>query len=96
MPVAVLKEVGNDPFGSHLDGLLGMSFLARFKVTLTQGGVELRAILILVSRWRETSHEAFLGAPVVACHYLADKAMSAFMSAIGGKADMAKTGRHVA
>ena len=49
-----------------------------------------------VSRWRETSHEAFLGAPVVACQYLADKAMSAFMSAIGGKADMAKPGRHVA
>ena len=28
--------------------------------------------------------------------HLADKAMSAFMSAIGGKADMAETGRHVA
>ena len=44
VPVAVLKEGGNDPFGGRLDGLLGMSFLARFKVTLTQGGVELRAI----------------------------------------------------
>ena len=44
VPVAVLKEGGSDPFGSRLDGLLRMSFLARFKVTLTQSGVELRAI----------------------------------------------------
>ena len=33
-----------DPFGGRLDGLLGMSFLARFKVTITQSGMELKAI----------------------------------------------------
>jgi aspartyl protease family protein len=43
VPVAVLRGDA-DPFGSRLDGLLGMSFLARFKLTLSQGGLELAAI----------------------------------------------------
>jgi clan AA aspartic protease (TIGR02281 family) len=33
-----------DPFGNRLDGLLGMSFLARFNVRLSQNGIELTAI----------------------------------------------------
>jgi clan AA aspartic protease (TIGR02281 family) len=33
-----------DPFGGRLDGLLGMSFLARFNVRLSQSGIELTAI----------------------------------------------------
>jgi aspartyl protease family protein len=41
--VAVIRGAV-DPFGGRLDGLLGMSFLARFKVTLTQSGLELKAI----------------------------------------------------
>ncbi len=34
----------NDPFGRHLDGLLGMSFLARFNLKTSQDGIELAAI----------------------------------------------------
>ena len=41
--VAVIRGAV-DPFGTRLDGLLGMSFLARFKVTITQSGLELKAI----------------------------------------------------
>jgi clan AA aspartic protease (TIGR02281 family) len=33
-----------DPFGAQLDGLLGMSFLARFKVSLSPNAIELAAI----------------------------------------------------
>src|SRR5579884_939063 len=36
----------NDPFGRHLDGLLGMSFLARFNLKTSQDGIELAAILL--------------------------------------------------
>jgi len=43
VPVAVIRG-HNDPFGGRLDGLLGMSFLARFKVTLSQDGIDLAAI----------------------------------------------------
>jgi aspartyl protease family protein len=42
--VAVAVIRGNDPFGGHLDGLLGMSFLARFNLRLSQDGIELTAI----------------------------------------------------
>jgi len=41
--VAVIHGSG-DPFGSHLDGLLGMSFLARFNLRLSQDGIELTPI----------------------------------------------------
>ncbi len=41
--VAVIRG-SNDPFGGHLDGLLGMSFLARFNLRLSQDGIELTAI----------------------------------------------------
>lgn len=40
--VAVLDKT-SDPFGG-VDGLLGMSFLARFKITLSQSGGEITAI----------------------------------------------------
>jgi tetratricopeptide (TPR) repeat protein len=40
--IAVIKD-SKDPFDG-MDGLLGMSFLARFNVTLSQNGVELTAI----------------------------------------------------
>jgi aspartyl protease family protein len=43
VPVAVIR-CRSDPFGGRLDGLLGMSFLARFKVILSQDGIELTAI----------------------------------------------------
>jgi clan AA aspartic protease (TIGR02281 family) len=43
VPVAVIRGTA-DPFGSRLDGLLGMSFLARFKVNLSQNAIELTAI----------------------------------------------------
>jgi clan AA aspartic protease (TIGR02281 family) len=42
--VAVAVIRGADPFGGRLDGLLGMSFLARFKVGLSQDGIDLTAI----------------------------------------------------
>jgi clan AA aspartic protease (TIGR02281 family) len=41
--VAVIRGA-DDPFGSRLDGLLGMSFLARFKVNLVENTLELTAI----------------------------------------------------
>jgi predicted aspartyl protease len=41
--VAVVRGT-NDPFGRQLDGLLGMSFLARFNLRLSQDGIELTAI----------------------------------------------------
>lgn len=41
--VAVIRGAV-DPFGARLDGLLGMSFLARFKVELSQNSLELTAI----------------------------------------------------
>jgi aspartyl protease family protein len=43
VPVAVIKGAV-DPFGRRLDGLLGMSFLARFKVNLSRDAIELAAI----------------------------------------------------
>jgi clan AA aspartic protease (TIGR02281 family) len=43
VPVAVVRGA-MDPFGGQLDGLLGMSFLARFRVSLSQNTVELTAI----------------------------------------------------
>jgi clan AA aspartic protease (TIGR02281 family) len=43
VPVAVIRGAV-DPFGARLDGLLGMSFLARFKVNLSQNAIELTAI----------------------------------------------------
>ena len=41
--VAVLQG-STDPFGDHLDGLLGMSFLARFDFKFSQNAIELTAI----------------------------------------------------
>ena len=43
VPVAVIRGAA-DPFGARLDGLLGMSFLARFTVNVSQNSVELTAI----------------------------------------------------
>jgi predicted aspartyl protease len=42
---AVLRDDSN-PFGSGIDGLLGMSFLSRFDVNLSPTGVELNAIAL--------------------------------------------------
>ncbi len=42
---AVLRDDSN-PFGSGIDGLLGMSFLSRFNVNLSPTGVELNAIAL--------------------------------------------------
>ena len=41
--VTVAVHQGN-PFGNRVDGLLGMSFLSRFTVTLSPTGIELTAI----------------------------------------------------
>ena len=41
--VAVIRGSA-DPFGGHLDGLLGMSFLARFKLQVSPEGIDLAAI----------------------------------------------------
>jgi aspartyl protease family protein len=41
--VTVAVHRGN-PFGNRIDGLLGMSFLSRFNVTLSPTGIELTAI----------------------------------------------------
>jgi hypothetical protein len=41
--VAVIRGAA-DPFGAKLDGLLGMSFLARFTVNVSQNSIELTAI----------------------------------------------------
>jgi aspartyl protease family protein len=43
VPVAVIRGT-SDPFGDRLDGLLGMSFLARFKLNISQGGIDLTAL----------------------------------------------------
>jgi clan AA aspartic protease (TIGR02281 family) len=43
VPVAVIQGA-SDPFGARLDGLLGMSFLARFSVSVSQSTIELTAI----------------------------------------------------
>jgi clan AA aspartic protease (TIGR02281 family) len=43
VPVAIIRGT-RDPFGNKLDGLLGMSFLARYKVTVSQNAIELIAI----------------------------------------------------
>jgi aspartyl protease family protein len=43
VPVAVIRGAV-DPFGARLDGLLGMSFLARFRVNLSQNSIELTAV----------------------------------------------------
>ena len=43
VPIAVFRG-SNDPFGHHQDGLLGMSFLARFNVRLSQEFIELTPI----------------------------------------------------
>jgi aspartyl protease family protein len=42
--VVAVMPPGADPFGNRMDGLLGMSFLARFRVSLSQNGVELAPI----------------------------------------------------
>jgi aspartyl protease family protein len=41
--VAVYRGSGQ-PFGSKIDGLLGMSFLSRFNVSILSSAIELRAI----------------------------------------------------
>jgi len=41
--VAVHRD-GENPFGNKLDGLLGMSFLSRFDVTISPRGIDLVAI----------------------------------------------------
>jgi clan AA aspartic protease (TIGR02281 family) len=41
--VAVVRGT-RDPFGDRLDGLLGMSFLARFKLNVSQSAIEFTAL----------------------------------------------------
>jgi hypothetical protein len=41
--VAVAVAAPAKPFGADIDGLIGMSYLARFNVTSSNGGVELEA-----------------------------------------------------
>jgi aspartyl protease family protein len=41
--VAVIQDA-REPFGARIDGLLGMSFLARFNTRITPGGLELTTI----------------------------------------------------
>jgi clan AA aspartic protease (TIGR02281 family) len=43
VPVAVLRGA-SDPFGDRLDGLLGMSFLARFRLNMSESTIELTAL----------------------------------------------------
>jgi clan AA aspartic protease (TIGR02281 family) len=43
VPVAVIRGV-SDPFGNQLDGLLGMSFLARFRLNISHNGIDLSAL----------------------------------------------------
>jgi clan AA aspartic protease (TIGR02281 family) len=43
VPVAVLRGSA-DPFGNRLDGLLGMSFLARFQLNLSPDTIELKTL----------------------------------------------------
>jgi clan AA aspartic protease (TIGR02281 family) len=43
VPVAVIRGTA-DPFGARLDGLLGMSFLARFTINVSQNSIELIAM----------------------------------------------------
>jgi len=40
--VAVIQD-SRDPFGPRIDGLLGMSFLARFNMRISANGIELTA-----------------------------------------------------
>jgi predicted aspartyl protease len=40
---AVFRDDSN-PFGNRVDGLLGMSFLSRFKINLSPTAIELTAI----------------------------------------------------
>ena len=42
--VVVAVVPTDDPFGNRLDGLLGMSFLARFTLNVSQSGIELKSI----------------------------------------------------
>jgi tetratricopeptide (TPR) repeat protein len=42
--VLVAVTPGENPFGNRIDGLLGMSFLSRFNVTLSTNSLELKAI----------------------------------------------------
>jgi clan AA aspartic protease (TIGR02281 family) len=44
--VAVIQD-SRDPFGARIDGLLGMSFLARFNTRIGPKGIELTAVLNL-------------------------------------------------
>jgi predicted aspartyl protease len=41
--VAVIQD-SRDPFGARIDGLLGMSFLARFNTRISPKGIELTAV----------------------------------------------------
>jgi aspartyl protease family protein len=43
VPVAVIRGAP-DPFGNRLDGLLGMSFLARFRLNISQNSIDLTAL----------------------------------------------------
>jgi aspartyl protease family protein len=43
VPVAVIQGA-SDPFDGRLDGLLGMSFLARFKLNISQNTIDLTAL----------------------------------------------------
>jgi tetratricopeptide (TPR) repeat protein len=45
VPVAVIQN-DRDPFGERLDGLLGMSYLARFDLKLSRNGIELTPLPI--------------------------------------------------
>ena len=41
--VAVIQDA-RDPFGARIDGLLGMSFLARFNTRISPNGIELTTV----------------------------------------------------
>jgi hypothetical protein len=41
--IAVIQD-SRDPFGARIDGLLGMSFLARFNTRISPNGIELTTV----------------------------------------------------
>jgi aspartyl protease family protein len=43
VPVAVIRGT-SDPFGDRLDGLLGMSYLARFRLNISESAIDLAAL----------------------------------------------------
>jgi aspartyl protease family protein len=44
--VVAVHRNDDNPFGNRIDGLLGMSFLSRFNMTLSPNAIELTAIAL--------------------------------------------------